>query len=494
MSMKKILMTAVAVSALSAGAASAASLSTASTIGTVSLSNGAATPAIEPYTIASEVDAPGSAVGVLTFVPTGTIAAGTYKVTWNITGGTFGAVTSVAGVDSAAAATTCTVSTSSTTSIVALCTPAANVATLTLTVPIATGTAKTSVVVSGNLTNTSDVAVDGGAITGVTVIDYRAGLKTQATAYNAKLNISGGFKKFAGTASGGVAATAIDNVEIGGGVGFARNDDSAATPLGGSYDRVYVDGAATRISPASIQAITATVTGTLGVLKPVFASAISAGGSGTTNNTFTDAQSPATTGSGTATLSAGNLAAFIAIPATGKVGLAQVAATAAAIAESSYTISMVPTLATGYTAVSYSTKTLGKLTYEGTSIYAPWVGDGTNGISYTIRLSNSSASTAIPFVQALLTSPFTTGTSGTVASTANCSVGTVPAAGELLVTSATLQACFGNFKRADVTLIVGSAAAPAATTAKMRATAVNGTVSEVTLGTGAAAAALQAYN
>jgi len=154
---------------------------------------------------------------------------------------------------------------------------------------------------------------------------------------------------------------------------------------------------------------------------------------------------------------------------------------------------MVPTLATGYTAVSYSTKTLGKLTYEGTSIYAPWVGDGTNGISYTIRLSNSSA-TAIPFVQALLTSPYTTGTSGTVASTANCSVGTVPAAGELLVSSATLQACFGNFKRADVTLIVGSAAAPAATTAKMRATAVNGTVSEVTLGTGAAAAALQAYN
>jgi|GEM_PF-2508797 len=490
MSMKKILMTAVAVSALSAGAASAASLSAATTIGGIALTHPTAT-SYEPYTIASEVDAPGSAVGVLTFVPTGTIAAGTYKVTWNITGGTFGTVTSVAGVDSLAAAVTCTVSTSSTTSIVALCTPAANVATLTLTVPIATGTAKTSVVVSGNLTNTSDVAVDGGAIAAVTVIDYRAGLKTQATAYNAKLNISGGFKKFAGTGSGGVAATAIDNFEIGSGVGFARNDDVSA--LGGSYDRVYADGAATRISPASITAISATVTGTLGVLKPVFASAISAGGSGTTNNTFTDAQSPATAGSGTATLSAGNLAAFIAIPATGKVGLAQVAATAAAIAESSYTISMVPTLATGYTAVSYTTKTLGKLTYEGTSIYAPWVGDGTNGISYTIRLSNSSA-TAIPFVQALLTSPYTTGTSGTVASTANCSVGTVPAAGELLVSSATLQACFGNFKRADVTLIVGSAAAPAATTAKMRATAVNGTVSEVTLGTGAAAAALQAYN
>jgi len=477
--MKKILMTAVAVSALSAGAASAAKLSTASTIGGVALTH-PTTGSYEPYTIASEVDAPGSAVGVLTFVPTGTIAAGTYKVTWNITGGTFGTVTSVAGVDSLAAAVTCTVSTSSTTSIVALCTPAANVATLTLTVPIATGTAKTSVVVSGNLTNTSDVAVDGGAITGVTVIDYRAGLKTQATAYDAKLKLTT-FKKFFGTASLGTS-TSIDNYEIGGGVGFARNDDPNA--LGGSYDLTYANGTATRITPASIQAITATVTGTLGVLKPVFSTGITAGdGIGTVNNTFADAQSPATTGSGTATLSAANLAAFIAIPATGKVGLAQVASTAATIAESTYTISMVPTLATGYTAVSYSTKTLGKLTYEGTSVYAPWVGDGTNGISYTIRLSNSSATTAIPFVQALLTSPYTTGTSGSVASTANCSVGTVPAAGELLVTSAILQACFGNFKRADVTLIVGSSAAPAATTAKMRATAVNGTVSEVSLGT-----------
>jgi len=427
------------------------------------------------------VDAPGSYTGVLTFVPTATVAPGTYKVTWNITGGTFGTVTSVAGIDGAGAQV-CTLSTSSTTSVVALCTSTGNVTSFTLTVPIATGTAKASVVVSGNLTNTSDVAVDGGAITGVTVIDYRAGLKTQATAYNAKLNISGGFKKFAGTASGGVAATAIDNFEIAGGVGFVANDDPNV--LGGSYDRVYVTtagGVATRIDTASIQAISATVAGTLGVLKPVFATAVSAGGSGTTANTFTNAQSPATTGSGTATLSALNLAGYIA--GTGKVGLAQVASTAAAIAESSYTISMVPTLATGYTAATYSTKTLGKLTYEGTSVYAPWVGDGTNGISYTIRLSNSSPTTAIPFVQALLTSPYTTGTSGSVASTANCSVGTVPAAGELLVTSATLQACFGNFKRADVTLIVGSAAAPAATTAKMRATAVNGTVSEVSLGT-----------
>jgi len=479
MSMKKILMTAVAVSALSAGAASAASLSTASTIGTVSLSNGAATPAIEPYTIASEVDAPGSAVGVLTFVPTGTIAAGTYKVTWNITGGTFGTVTSVAGVDSAAAATTCTVSTSSTTSIVALCTPAANVATLTLTVPIATGTAKTSVVVSGNLTNTSDVAVDGGAITGVTVIDYRVGLKTQATPYNATLNLTS-FKKFAGTNSAG-AATAIDNFEIAGGVGFARNDDPNA--LGGTLDRVYVDGAATRIATSSIQSVTSTVTGTLGVLKVVYASALTSGGTGTTNIVFTDAQYPATTGSGVATLSANNLAAVIA--GTGKVGLAQVASTAVSVAESSYTISMVPTLATGYTAGSYSTKTLGRLTYEGTSFLAPWIGDGANGINYTVRLANRTT-TAIPYVQVTLLNPYTTGTSGSVASTAACSVGSIPASGELLIQSSTLSACFGAFKRSDVTITAGSTSGTlnANLTAKVRATAVNGTVSEVTLGAG----------
>jgi len=477
--MKKILMTAVAVSALSAGAASAASLSAASTIGGIALTH--PTASYEPYTIASEVDAPGSATAALTFVPTGTIAAGTYKVTWNITGGTFGAVTSVAGVDSLAAAVTCTVSTSSTTSIVALCTPAANVATLTLTVPIATGTAKTSVVVSGNLTNTSDVAVDGGAISGVTVIDYRAGLKTQATPYNATLNLTS-FKKFAGTNSAGVA-TAIDNYEIAGGVGFARNDDVSATPLGGAYDRVYVDGAATRIATSSIQSVTSTVTGTLGVLKVVYASALTSGGTGTTNIVFTDAQYRATTGSGVATLSANNLTAVI--NGTGKVGLAQVASTAVSVAESSYTISMVPTLATGYTASSYSTKTLGRLTYEGTSFLAPWIGDGANGINYTVRLANRTT-TAIPYVQVTLLNPYTTGTSGSVASTAACSVGSIPASGELLIQSSTLSACFGAFKRSDVTITAGSTSGTlnANLTAKVRATAVNGTVSEVTLGAG----------
>ena len=55
MSMKKILMTAVAVSALSAGAASAASLSAAnSSIGGVALTHPTAT-SYEPYTIATEV-------------------------------------------------------------------------------------------------------------------------------------------------------------------------------------------------------------------------------------------------------------------------------------------------------------------------------------------------------------------------------------------------------------------------------------------------------
>jgi hypothetical protein len=478
--MKKILMTAVAVSALSAGAASAASLSASSTIGTVALTHPTAT-SYEPYTIASEVDAPGNAAGVLSFVPTGTIAAGTYKVTWNITGGTFGAVTSVAGVDTLAAAVTCTVSTSSTTSIVALCTPAANVASFTLTVPIATGTAKTSVVISGNLTNTSDVAVDGGAITGVTVIDYRAGLKTQATAYNATLNLTT-FKKFAGTNSAG-AATAIDNFEIAGGVGFASNDDPSTVPLGGAYDRVYANGAATRIATSAIQSVTSTVAGTLGVLKVVYASALTSGGTGTTNIVFTDGQSPATTGSGVATLNANNLAAVIA--GTGKIGLAQVATTAVSVAESSYTVSMVPTLATGYTASTYATKTLGKLTYEGATFLAPWMGDGSNGINYTVRLANRTA-TPIPFVQVTLLNPYTTGTSGSVASTAPCSVGSIPASGELLIQSSTLSACFGAFKRSDVTISAGSTTGTlnANLTAKYRATSVNGTVSEVTLGAG----------
>jgi len=491
--MKKILMTAVAVSALSAGAASAASLSSSlSTIGGQALT--LTTGTYEPFTIANEVDAPGELVAALAFVPSTTgIINGTYNVTFNVSGGTFnttGSVTpivaTVVNTNATPATATCTISSVTTTAIVAQCvTPGSDaVAKFTLAAGIATGVAKAPVYISGSIATTTGTAVDGGAIASVQVVDYRTGYKTKATARNAALLLTT-FKKMrevvttgSATAIGSVATVAagagLNNMQIASAAGFDLNTN----PLSGAAADLVYQATGTTLSLTNITAISATVAGNLSVLQPVFASTFTSGTS--TDFSFTDTQSPATVGTGSVVLSANNLTAFKA--GSGVVGVEQNAAIAAAIPESGYTLSMTPTLASGYTAQSYSTKTIGSLSYEGTAIYAPWIGDGSNGISTTIRLNNQ-GTTAIPFVQAKLTSPFTTGTSGTVASTATCTLGTVPASGELLITSATLQACFGNFKRADVTIVLGATAATGVT-AKARTTAVNGTVSEITLGKG----------
>jgi len=483
--MKKILMAAVAVSALTAGAASAATLSSASTIGGQALTLGTGT--YDPFTIANEVDAPGELVAALTVLPSATgIVNGVYNVTFNVSGGTFNTagtttaiVATVVNANATPAAATCTISSVTTTAIVAQCTTAGSdaVAKFTLAVGIATGVAKAPVYISGSIATTAGTAVDGGTIASVQVVDYRAGYKTIATARSGDLLLST-FKKFrdataTGTVTSGVGA-GLNNFQIASAVGLVNNNN----PLAGAVGDLVYQATGTTLASGNVTAMTATVAGNLSVLKPVFGSAFAAGT--TTDFTFTDGQSPLTAGTGSAILSANNLTGFLA--GTAVVGVAQAGATAAAISEGGYTISVVPTLAAGYTAGAYATKTLGSLTYEGLSFIAPWIGDGSNGINTTIRLNNTGA-TALPFVQVKLVSPFTTGTSGTVVSTANCTVGTVPASGELLISSATLQACFGNFKRADVTVVVGSTSL-STVTAKARTTSVNGTVSEVTLGKG----------
>jgi len=482
--MKKILMAAVAVSALTAGSAFAAQLSSASTVGGQALTLGSGT--YDPFTIANEVDAPGQLVAALSITPSATgIANGVYNVAWNISGGTFsGTVTTivakVVNIASTPVAATCTLSSVTASTISAQCTTdgTAAVGKFTLDAGIVTGVLKAPVFISGTIATTAGTAVDGGTIASVQVVDYRAGYKAIATARSGSVLLSTFTKLRDATATGStasvVAGAGLNNFQIGSAVGLVNNDN----PLGSAVVADLVNQAtATVLASGNVTAISATVGGNLSVLKPVFGSAYTAGT--TADFGFTDGQSPLA-GAATATLSANNLAGFLA--GTAVVGVAQAGATAASISESTYSISMVPTLAVGYTAGAYATKNLGSLTYEGATIIAPWIGDGANGINTTIRLNNTGA-TALPFVQVKLVSPFTTGTSGTVASTASCTVGTVPASGELLISSATLQACFGNFKRADVTILVGSVAA-SSVTAKARTTSVNGTVSEVTLGKG----------
>jgi len=488
--MKKILMTAVAVSALTAGAASAATLSTASTINSVNLVKTSST-AYEAYTIATETVTPGTATAVLRFVPSATgIAAGAYLVTWNVTGGTFGTVTSVAGTDlsgalGASAAQVCTVSSATTTSVVALCTSTAAVESYTLTVPVALGTAQTAVSVSGSITTQAGVAVDGGSITGGTIIDYRAGLKAVATAVPNTLSLASTFKKFSTT------ATDLNNAVIATAFGLNANDSATV-----GSDVVFLT-PGTRMNAAGniaslVSAASVTVVGDFGSFQPVLASATTGGVA--LDFVFTTGQSPATLGTGNMTVTGTNLASLTGGATTGGtavVGLKQrSASTPVAGTQSSYTATIVPTMVAGYTAQTYAAATLGTVSFEGASFLAPWVGDGSNGITYTIRLANKTA-TAIPYATATLLNPNVTGTTGTAGTSGICNLGTIPASGELLVTSASLATCFGAFKRSDVTLTVGTgttgASVIAGVTAKMRASAA-GIVSDVTLGGGSTVA------
>jgi hypothetical protein len=132
-------------------------------------------------------------------------------------------------------------------------------------------------------------------------------------------------------------------------------------------------------------------------------------------------------------------------------------ATALVGAEGSYTVTPVLTMSTGLTAPTIAATKIGSVTFEGTSLFVPWVSDGSNGTNNVIRIGNKSATVAVTSVKASLLNPTVAGTSGTVASTATCELGTIAAAGELTINSAALTTCFGAFKRSDVRLTVQGA-------------------------------------
>jgi len=481
--MKKILMAAVAVSALSAGAASALTLSTASTVGSKALAvPSGATAGYEAYSVASEaaVSATDLTAAVLTFTPDTVVPAGTYVVTYTITGGKFKAATVTPSGVTATGTATPTISSVSDTQVVVSYVNTGALTSFTLGSDILVGTAKTPITVSASVATPGGTVVDGGSTAAATVLDYRSGFTFAATKANLTLALADGFKKF-GT---GAVGTNASSGNLATAVGVIASNGYLADGITLSTDRIWADFAGAVLNPTSlISGVVLKLGGDLSAFK--FTSGAAAADAGT----------PDTLTAAGAVLTAlrQDYVAAAYVAQAGTVGLAT--ATVPLVgSESAYTVTPTVTMATPATwaAPVFAAKTIGSVSYQGTTFYAPWFGDGSNGIGYTVRLSNA-GTTAIPFVQLKLASPFVAATSGTVAGTATCSVGTVPAKGELLITSAMAASCFGGFKRGDLTVITGNAST-AATTAKMRATAVNGTVTEVTLGTGAAVAALQPYN
>jgi hypothetical protein len=446
--MKKILMAAVAVSALSVGVANAATISNTSTVSGRNLAPALGT-AVDSYTLASEIvtTAASTATAELVISPTTptTISAGNYIVTYNITGGTFTTSPVTTGslvINVAAGNVVSSVNTVSATSISFNVTVGAGqyLTSATLTNAIKLGVAKPDVSISGSITTADGASVDGGAIAAKKIIDYRPAFVFDGTAVDRTLTIASGFEEF----SVGTSAN------IGTGIGFDVNTGADTD------DIVMISAGAVGVAAATTDLTAAVLTLTGDV------SAFDADANGTAPDTDT---------TNVFTLGAGDLADLQAQILT--VGLSQ-QATAVAGNASDYSLGVEVEMATGYTAPTFASIPLGSVALEGTNFFAAWVGDGTNGINYSIRLGNRTAAAVTGVSVALLNSLNET-------TETTCAIGTLPASGELLITSASLKACFGSFGRADLRITVQ--ASDTAVTAKMRSISA-GVVNEQSLGGG----------
>lgn len=150
------------------------------------------------------------------------------------------------------------------------------------------------------------------------------------------------------------------------------------------------------------------------------------------------------------------------------------AADQAALATGQLTTAWTPIYAAGFTApTSAATVNSGVVTLDGTNFIAPWFSGSQAQTQSQLRLSNTSARPATAHVR-ITSLRFGPGGSNFYAGTHACATGpfTVPAGNELVVDTAKITACFGDFARGD--LLVTVEAEQGEITAKVRNTSVNG--------------------
>jgi hypothetical protein len=496
--MKKILMAAVAVSALSAGAANAVNITAADVSGIAltppSITTGAGTLS---YTLANSaivtdalgapnVNATTGAVTDITASLGGTTATGVfdpnaggtnYSATYTLTNAVFSAPVTNASVAVLGMTGTCTA-------------PAANVVaggavgtssvTVVFNVPSATCsssgqnvapnavrfTAPFSVLSAGSVTGTvgfkavsTDAAfnvtgVTGGAITLVrTQSPYTVsvtadtapttlGLSTSTAAVYSYLKTGGLFDSILGSVTANLATP------------------SATASTGG----IYADMNGTARPAVTFDTTVTATNGNFAVIKPSLAAAAM--------TLATPSASTATT-LGTA---AGTASITAAISATNTTSLN---------AAQTYSATVTPKLATNtfVTTPVAVTGALQTITLEGVSFTAPWVGGSLSSSQSYIRVSNSGAATGQVTVSLL--NPI--GAANPAAAGAVCTSSTVSklssiaGSNELVIAPADLTSCFGAFTRGDV--VVTIQATSTSLTAKARnVTATN--VSELSLGAG----------
>lgn len=498
MSMKKILMAAVAVSALSAGAANAVNITAANVAGIAltppSITTGAGTLS---YTLANSAivtDALGAPNANATTVGTtditasvgGTTATGVfdpnaggtnYSATYTLTNAVFSAAVTNASVAVLGMTGTCLA-------------PAANVVaggavgtssvTVVFNVPSATCSSSGANVAPNAVKFTAPFSVlSTAAVTGT--VSFKT-VSTDAT-FNAT-GVTGGAITLVRTQAPYTVSVTADTAPTTLGLATTTAAVYSYLKTGGLYDNVlgsvtaanatpsvtastgaiYADMAATTRPVISFDTTVTATSGNFAVIKPSL---------GVTAMTLATPTASTATTLGTA---AGTASVTAAISATN---------TTSVNAAQTYSATVTPKLVanTLVTTPAAVTGALQTITLEGVSFAAPWVGGSLSSSQSYIRVSNSGAATGQVTVSLL--NPI--GAANPAAAGAVCTSSTVSklssiaGSNELVISPADLTSCFGAFTRGDV--VVTIQATSAALTAKARnVTATN--VSELSLGAG----------
>jgi len=472
MSMKKILMAAVAVSALTAGVASAASINSAKVSNITVYTGSTATP----YKIATEtVFGTGGLATTTTAghnvtvakIDSGPVGVGNYTVSYTLSGpATFASV--VANGD-----LTTDVSTTGTCSPSAVVSSGGGAGAQTVTYAVTvSGTCSTTVADPNQgpmlytlnaplkVSGLGDVTVTAAFTSGGTSIDNGSAtprtLITNATGFSASATANTVTTQW--LLSGGAAAyTTLDADLTIGSIVVGSTVSTAAGPF------VLATGAsAAKVDDAS-QALTynASIAGSVSNLS------LAINGVAMSENT-------AKTISTLAGITAGTKAVTVSLDAT-----------TTSQSESTYSLTVTPIAATSsYTAPAAFTQALQSVTLEGTNFLAPWIAGSQSGSSSSqVRVSNNGA-TGTGAVTLMLKSP--TRNSGTTAGATTCTSSTlsklssISANDELVISTTDLTTCFGDFKRGDMVVTIQSPKANI--TAKARLTTTAGGISEISLG------------
>jgi hypothetical protein len=520
---KKILLAGIAAGALAmAGSAGAATISSAKVSNkALAVANGATTTF---YTLANESVAGTANANLKTSANAGdnTVAAGltaanpyfapgatgtTYSVTYTLTGATFTTALGATSVAVTGAGATCATSIGTPT-IVSGGGAGQSSVTFNFTVP-----ASCSVTAAQNSTSPTGVTVDAPFTVATTATSVSANFAYQvingasAGAFDgagATAQLVARANLYSVVASSSPASTATITPTQ-----FALPSYKALVANGNGYDNIigsYYAGLATApassfgstvfpdmggVSTAPALTYNAAITATSGnysILTPV----VWSGGSAAQNDT--DA-APAAAAPALALNTAKTVAAT-ATPAAALTAPASVQVTVANGNTTSFTgpvastIAVTPILAanTLVATPSAASATLETVTLQGTNLYVAWMNDGVtagSGTQSIIRIGNIGSSTPVTATVNLLNA------TGTVtAPTNSCNVFTLPAqssGGELTISSSQLQACFGNFGRADATVTLPTSSANI--TAKERLINLSsGLFIENSLGTGQAVA------